>query len=243
MSIRTTTMADGPERVGAEDAFALETLSPGDRLLLLGSSRQLLEQASRRCIVSNEDAPAGVAVVSTRGLLSDLGANDAVLAADADRRFPADRSASEPRGRRFDGRLDWRVPTSPTLTGVEIAVTRGLASLRRRGVDRPWLIVDSLSPLFGSLDPSTVVRFLHSLAGTVESHDGVGCYVANDGAIAASQLERVKHLANGTIEVRPGRDAGKLRRRGFGERDDGWRSFGPSAPADRRDAPVSPAGD
>lgn len=243
MSIRTTTVTDDADATGTDDAFVLETLSPGDRLLLQGSSRQLLQRASRRCIVGNEGVPAGVVVVSTRGLVSELGTADPDPTTGDNRRWPVDRSASTPRNRRTDTRFDWRVPASSTLTGIEIAVTRGLATLRRHGVDRPWLLVDSLSPLFGSLEPSNVVRFLHSLAGTVESHDGVGCYVADDAAIDGAQLERVKHLANGTIEVRPGDDAGEVRRRGFGVRDDGWRPFDPSPSSDRPNAPAPPASD
>lgn len=242
MSIRTTTVDDF-DAVSTGDAFGLETLSPGDRLLLQGSSGQLLRRASRRCIATNQAPPAGVVVVSTRGLVSELGSTDVDRAAGDDRRSPVDRSASAPRNRRNDTGIDWRVPVSPTLTGVEIVVTCGLSTLRRHDVDRPWLLVDSLSPLFGSLEPSTVVRFLHSLAGTIESHDGIGCYVANDAAIDGAQLERVKHLADGTIEVRTGGDAGEFRRRGFGVRDDGWRPFDPSPTSDRPDAPAPPASD
>ena len=229
MSIHVASVDDEPDGIRPDDPFVVDSLSPGDRLLLLGAAPEPTEQGIRRLLAANEDE-SGVVVVSTRGLLSDSQPTDADQAAvSGRRRGVVDGRSNDPRERRVGHDLNRRVPFSTELTGIEIAVTRRLADLRRRGIDRPWLVVDTLSPLFGSLDSSTLVRFCHSLASTVEHHGGIGCYVATDAESTDGHLDRLKHLSNGTLAIRTTGDGYEVRRRGFGDRNGDWQAFGDEA--------------
>ncbi|HKL29473.1 MAG TPA: hypothetical protein VJ898_09435 [Natrialbaceae archaeon] len=233
MSIHVASVDDDEsDGIRPDDPLVVDSLSPGDRLLLLGSALKPIEQGIRRLLTANEDE-SGVVVVSTRKLLSDSQLTVADRAAISDRRRGAvDGPSNDPRERRAGHDRDRRVPFSTELTGIEIAVTRRLADLRRRGIDRPWLVVDTPSPLFGSLDSSTLVRFCHSLASTVEHYGGIGCYVANDAESTDGHLDRLKHLSNGTLAIRTTGGGYEVRRRGFGDRDGDWQAFGGEAPGD-----------
>lgn len=226
MSVHVASVDDGEsDGIRPDDPFVVDSLSPGDRLLLLGSAKRPVERGLRRLVAANDDG-SDVVVVSTRDFLSDSHPMDADLAAISDRRRPqTDGRSSDPGERRAGHVPDRRVPFSTELTGIEIAVARRLAALRRRGIDRPWLVVDTPSPLFGSLDSSTLVRFCHSLASTVEHHGGIGCFVANDAASTVGHLERLKHLSDGTLEMRRAGGGYEIRRRGFGDRGEGWQAF------------------
>jgi hypothetical protein len=231
VSIHVASVADGkPDGRRSDDPLVVDSLSTGDRLLLLGSSMAPVERVARGLLAANEDE-AGVVVVSTRELLSDARPTDADRAAVAGRRRPhVDGRSNAPNARRTAHDPDRRVAFSTELTGIGIAVTRRLSDLRRRGVERPWLVVDTLSPLFGSLDSSTLVRFCHSLASTVDHHGGIGCFVANHVDSTADHLERLKHLSDGALEVRTTGGVHEVRRRGFDGRDTGWQAIGSEVP-------------
>jgi hypothetical protein len=213
------------DSIAAEDPLVLDPVFPGDSLLLLGPSMDLLDRVFRRMIARTEDEPAAV-VVSTRDRVAGRQPTVAVLEAAPDcQAAPIDCAPRAPRGDRGWKHFDWRVSFSTELTGIEIAVSRQLDEFRRQGIDRPWLVVDAASLLRTSNDSSTIFRFVHSLLGTVESYGGVGVCAANGTLTEEAHLEQLKHLSDGTIEVRLDRSPPELRRRGLGDADHGWRSI------------------
>jgi hypothetical protein len=227
VSIHVASLAtEGTEGLQRDDSLVVDSLSRGDRLLLLESSASTVGPVICRLVAANEERPA-VIVLSTRELVPEslsMAVDPVARGNEQDHQGGGRANAWEGRPSKAD--MDRRVSFSSPLTGVEIAVTQRLAELRRAGVGRPWLVVDTLSPLFGPIDSKAMVRFLHSLSNTVDHYGGIGCYVANEVESRDDDFERLKHLSDGTLEIRTTGTGREVRRRGFEASAAEWRSIG-----------------
>lgn len=216
---------EGPEGPRRNDPLVVDSLSKGDRLLLLESSASAIGPVIRRLVAGNEETPSMV-LISNRDLLPNSLSTSIDPLASSEERVPhVGEQSNVSRGRKSNADMDRRVSFSSPLTGAEMKVTQRLAALRRGGVERPWLVVDTLSPLFGTMDSKAMVRFLHSLSRTVEHYGGIGCYVANEVESRDDHLARLTHLSDKTLNIRMTGTGPEVRRRGFGKSETEWRSI------------------
>ncbi|MFB6354173.1 MAG: RAD55 family ATPase [Halobacteriales archaeon] len=88
------------------------------------------------------------------------------------------------------------------LTGIGIGVSEQVRRFEEAGVDRVRICFYSLSTLLMYAELETVFRFLHVLAGRVDSIGAVGLFALDPTTHEESTVSTLKQLFDGVIEVR-----------------------------------------
>jgi hypothetical protein len=121
-----------------------------------------------------------------------------------------------------DGGMCWQVTSPSDLTGIGIAIAECLGALSRRGAAQTHVLFDSLSTQFIAIDDRKIWQFAHQLTFQRGFPSGLGVYPVYTNTTAERDLERMKHLADGLIEVRKRGGARQVRCRGFEGSANGW---------------------
>jgi hypothetical protein len=216
---------------GAGDRPFDWTVPPTTSVLVTGRSSATVEGVARELVASRQ-GPAGGVLVSTRNPSVDLvtGTESVLDGFDDARTGVVD--CTPGRGTSFAGRdaLTWQVSGPTEFTGIAVAVSECLATLRERGVRTPWVVFDSLSTLLVSADSTDVVRFAHSLHAQVTVAGGIAVFPVHTNVTDGMDLERCKHVANVQVEVRKRAGTRQYRVRGLDDAPASWHALGDAAP-------------
>jgi KaiC/GvpD/RAD55 family RecA-like ATPase len=88
------------------------------------------------------------------------------------------------------------------MTGIGIQLSEFLQEFyEARGVKQNRVLLHSVSTLLMYSNAQTVFRFLHVFTGRVQSADGLGLYVIDSTAHEEQELNTLKQLFDGVIEV------------------------------------------
>lgn len=113
------------------------------------------------------------------------------------------------------------------LTGIGMRFTKCYRDLYYEGVRRVRAGVSSLSTLLSFKPLKTVARFVHAIAGRIDSADGVGVLLVDPRVHDERTVSTLAQFCDGTIEVAE-RDADPhLRTRGLDDQPRGWHRFHP----------------
>lgn len=112
------------------------------------------------------------------------------------------------------------------LTGISIATAKLHEKLTAQQIEQVQYGVISVSSLLQYIDASTVFKFLHVYSRRVNDTNAIGIYTLDADAHAQTDVNTIRGLFDGVIELRE-MDNGEIeyRRRGFGKRPSAWQSY------------------
>lgn len=114
--------------------------------------------------------------------------------------------------------------SSPSdLTGIGMRYSKLYQDFHREGTERIRTGLFSVTALltFGDLQP--ISRFVHTLAGRVDSVDGFGAFLIDPTALDERAVNTIGEFCDGRIGLREGDDGGtELRVRGLPDQPGGW---------------------
>jgi uncharacterized membrane protein len=207
------------------------TVPPHTSVLVTGRSSDTVDGVARELVASRQE-PAGGVLVSTRDPSVDLvtGTESVLDCFDDARTGVVD--CTPGRGTSFAGRdaLTWNVSSPTAFTGIAVAVSECLATLRERGVATPWVVFDSLSTLLVSADSTDVVRFAHALHAQVTVAGGIAVFPVHTNVTNGTDLERCKHVANVQVDVRKRAGTREYRVRGLDDGPASWQALDETGP-------------
>lgn len=126
-----------------------------------------------------------------------------------------------------DGEFPARVLTvaSPgDLTGIGMRYSKLYQDFHGEGTERVRTGLFSVSALLTFGDLQTVSRFVHTLAGRVDSVDGFGAFLVDPTAHDQRAVSTIGQFCDGRIDVRAGDDGTELRVQGLPDQATGWQS-------------------
>ena len=93
------------------------------------------------------------------------------------------------------------------MTGIGINLSEFLQEFYEgRGVIENRVLMDSVSTLLMYSNLQTVFRFLHVFTGRIQGADALGIYTLDSTAHDTQEMNTLKQLFDGYIEVEPGED-------------------------------------
>lgn len=103
---------------------------------------------------------------------------------------------------RLTDRYEVEVVSSPDdLTGLGIAMNKAFEAFDAEGVGRVRIGIDSLSTMLTYLDAERVYKFLHVLAGRVETTGCVGLYTLNTAAADPQAVGMLRNAVDGVVDL------------------------------------------
>lgn len=127
-------------------------------------------------------------------------------------------------GQFADGRVEY-VNSPGDVTGLGIGVTEQLRRFAEGGSDRNRVAFYSLSTLLMYSEIETVFRFLHVLTGRIDSVDGIGLFTLDPTTHEDGDVNTLKQLFDGEIELRNTEDGTQMQFAGLQGTPDGWISY------------------
>lgn len=126
-----------------------------------------------------------------------------------------------------DGHRVQRVSSPEDLTGIGMRYSALYRELYHGGRHRVRSGVHSVSTLLSFNDLRPVSRFIHTLAGRVDSADGLGVLLVDPTMHEARTLSTVGQFCDGRIEVEERDGDPHLRSRGLSRQPRDWVTFEP----------------
>jgi KaiC/GvpD/RAD55 family RecA-like ATPase len=111
------------------------------------------------------------------------------------------------------------------LTGIGMRFSDVYMDFKQDGVARVRTGLFSLSTLLTLGDLQTVSRFVHTLAGRIDSVDGMGVLLVDPSNHDEQAVNTIAQFCAGRIDVRETDDGPALRVGGLAGHDREWRSF------------------
>jgi KaiC/GvpD/RAD55 family RecA-like ATPase len=111
------------------------------------------------------------------------------------------------------------------VTGLGIGVTEQLRRFSEEGTERNRVAFHSLSTLLIYSEIETVFRFLHVLTGRIDSVDGIGLFTLDPTTHEDGDVNTLRQLFDGEIELRDGENGREIRFTGLADTPDGWVSY------------------
>lgn len=200
IDVGTTVMVTGPPHSGTR-RLTLKLLSPvaGEGSITISTNTKPSRMARKCRAIGMDQSPDHTAII-------DCGGNDEPI--DAARVV----SVSSPKD----------------LTGIGMRYSKVYRDLYRSGVRRVRTGVHSVSTLLSFNDLKPVVRFVHTLAGRVDSADGIGVLLIDPAMHDDRTVSTLAQFCDGRIEVAERDDEPHLRVRGLDDQPRSWTPFDPS---------------
>lgn len=204
------------------DSLPVGELEPA-AILLTGPAMSGKYEILLDFVIEAEDHDEGSLFVTTNesagGILSDIedrtgNPPDAIRLVDCvseqqgSDQFPADR-------------VEY-VNSPGDVTGLGIGVTEQLRRFAEGGTDRNRVVFYSLSTLLMYSEIETVFRFLHVLTGRIDSVDGIGLFTLDPTTHEEGDVNTLRQLFDGEIELREGEDGREVQFSGLTNTPDGW---------------------
>ena len=110
-----------------------------------------------------------------------------------------------------------KIASSPVdLTGIGVRISQFFEEFFiKKNIQKIQLHVDSLSTILMYSNIETVFRFLHVFTGRIKTSGALGIYVIEDGMHEEQMIAALKHLFDGTIEIKSENDKNFIRMVGF----------------------------
>jgi KaiC/GvpD/RAD55 family RecA-like ATPase len=196
----TTVMVTGPPHSGTR-RLTLKLLSPvdGEGSITISTNTKA-ERMARKCrAIGMDQSPERTAII-------DCGGNDD----------------------RIDEARVLSVSSPKDLTGIGMRYSKVYRDLYRLGVTRIRTGVHSVSTLLSFNELKPVVRFVHAIAGRVDSADGIGVLLVDPVMHDERTVSTLAQFCDGRIEVEERDDKPHLRARGLDGQPRSWTPFDPS---------------
>lgn len=113
------------------------------------------------------------------------------------------------------------------LTGIGMRYSDVYRQFKRSDIEEVRTGLFSMSTLLSFGDLSTVSRFVHTLAGRIDSVDGLGVLLIDPAIHDDRTVSTLAQFCRGRIDVREGDDGPELWARGLPNQEQGWVSFDP----------------
>lgn len=130
-----------------------------------------------------------------------------------------------------DASLPTRIQTVSTpgdLTGIGMRYADVSAEFKRADVDRIRTGLCTMSTLLSFSDLQTVTRFVHTLAGRIDSVDGLGMLLVDPANHDERTVSTLAQFCGGRVDVRETEDGPEFRVAGLAGHDRDWRQFDPA---------------
>lgn len=203
-------------------SLPLDPVRPGTTLLLSGSAYDGARELAYRLLAGDDDAALFVTLeTSAKRLLNRV--------RDATGSVPTRVGVVDCVGdrERVDGASVHPVSRPDDLTGIGIRYSSLYQRFAAEGARRVRTGFHTVSTLYTYADYRPASRFVHTVAGRVETVDGLGVFVADPGALDERTLTTVGNFCDGRIDVRDEGDGPELRVRGLPDQSRDWRPFEP----------------
>ncbi|WP_135821678.1 RAD55 family ATPase [Halostella litorea] len=211
-----------PEAPYEFDGLPVEPVRPGTTLLVSGPMHAGSRRLALRLLAGSADE--GRVVITTNSRAERIADDCAGVGVDLD----PDRAAILDCVGGEDTDVSARVfPVSgpSDLTGIGMRFSDVYRDFDRDGVERVRTALCSLSTLLSFGELRAVSRFVHTLAGRIDSVDGLGVLLIDPVVHDDRTLSTLGQFCTGRIEVRDGDDAPELRVRGLPNQPRDWTPF------------------
>lgn len=115
------------------------------------------------------------------------------------------------------------------LTGIGMRFSQVYREFEETGITRVRTGLYSASTLLTFSDLRTVCRFVHTLAGRIDSVDGLGVLLIDPSNHDDRVLGTLSQFCSGRIDVRDDGTQPELRARGLADQPRDWTAFDPNA--------------
>jgi hypothetical protein len=212
-----------------DDGIPLAPINPGTTVLVAGPAFSNAEALAQSMVADGTDRSEGALFISTnmtcKRLVSACQQNYPDL--DASHMGIIDCSGQDIGQAQLDATVKY-VSTQSDLTGIGMKFSALYESMYpnvREGRVRTGLI--SLSSLSMYVDLRTLFQFAQTLAGRVDSADGLGVFAMDPTTHDTKTVNTLSQTANGRIEVRDadGDADGELRVKGLPNQPGDWQPF------------------
>jgi len=204
------------------NSLPVEELEPA-AILLTGPAMSGKYELLLDFVIEAEDHGEGSLFVTTNesagGILSDI--EDRTGDPPAALRLVDCVSEQQGGGQFAENRVEY-VNSPGDVTGLGIGVTEQLRRFAEGGTERNRVVFHSLSTLLMYSEIETVFRFLHVLTGRIDSVDGIGLFTLDPTTHEEGDVNTLKQLFDGEIELRDGEDGRELQFSGLSNTPDGW---------------------
>ena len=184
--------------------FENATVDPGTNILISGPPLSGKRRLALEALARGAEDGDGSVIVTTRDsadrVLADF---ETLLAEPEDAHVGIVDCVTKHQGRSASDSDLIRYASSPTdMTGMGIKFSEFVeAFYTERGIKRNRIAVDSLSTLLMYSDLQTVFRFMHVLTSRIEDADAIGLHVIEGSAHDDEDLNTLKQLFDGVVEV------------------------------------------
>jgi KaiC/GvpD/RAD55 family RecA-like ATPase len=208
------------------DSFPIEELEPA-AILLSGPAMSGKYELLLDFVIEAEKHGEGSLFITTNenaaGILSDINALTGESSA-ALRLVDCVSEQQSVEGRFPEERVEY-VNSPGDVTGLGIGVTEQLRRFAEEGAERNRTVFHSLSTLLMYSEIETVFRFLHVLTGRIDSVGGIGLFTLDPTSHDDGDVNTLKQLFDGEIELRESDDGHEMRFAGLAGTPDGWVSY------------------
>ncbi|MFB6295923.1 MAG: RAD55 family ATPase [Halobacteriales archaeon] len=205
------------------DSLPVEELEPA-AILLTGPAMSGKYELLLDFVIEAGDHGEGSLFVTTNesagGILSDI--EDRVGEIPGALRLVDCVSEQQAAGDQFPEERVEYVNSPGDVTGLGIGVTEQLRRFAEGGTERNRIVFHSLSTLLMYSEIETVFRFLHVLTGRIDSVDGIGLFTLDPTTHEEGDVNTLRQLFDGEIEIREGEDGRELQFSGLSDTPGGW---------------------
>jgi KaiC/GvpD/RAD55 family RecA-like ATPase len=112
------------------------------------------------------------------------------------------------------------------LTGIGVKISQFFEQfIRKKQIQKTVLCIDSVSTILMYTNIQTLFRFLHVFSGRVKIAGGIGLYIVDEGMHSEKDINTLKQLFSGLIEIKTENEENHLRVTGLTPKPTPWLKY------------------